>query len=128
MHNANANTNNSRWELSFMAMFQHTLGIFVNPDRAWQGIRNEKQSFLRVYLSHVPLLALIPAICGYIGVTQVGWSIAGGSVIRLTPESALVLVVATYLAQLVTVYALGEYINWKIGRASCRGREEVGEG
>ncbi len=95
-----------------MAMFQHTLGIFVNPDRAWQGIRNEKQSFLRVYLSHVPLLALIPAICGYIGVTQVGWSIAGGSVIRLTPESALVLVVATYLAQLVTVYALGEYINW----------------
>ena len=95
-----------------MAMFQHTLGIFMNPDRAWQRIRNDKQSSLRVYLSHVPLLALIPTICGYIGVTQVGWSIAGGSVVQLTPESALVLVAATYLALLVTVYALGEYINW----------------
>ncbi|MDQ2078252.1 Yip1 family protein [Marinimicrobium sp. ABcell2] len=95
-----------------MAMFQHTIGIFLNPDREWERIRGEKQSFLRVYALHVPLLALIPVICGYIGVTQVGWSIAGGSVIRLTAESALILVAATYLAQLVAVYALGEYINW----------------
>src|SRR5690625_5308799 len=43
---------------------------------------------------------------------MVGWIIYGGSVIRLSTESALLLVVATYLAQLVTVYALGEYINW----------------
>lgn len=95
-----------------MARLQHTLGIFVNPDREWQRIRAEKQSFLRVYAVHVPLLALIPVIAAYFGVTQVGWRVGGGDPVRLTSESALMLCVAAYFAQLVAVYILGEYINW----------------
>lgn len=95
-----------------MAMLQHTLGIFTHPDREWERIRRDKESFLRVYLRHVPLLALIPCIAGYIGVTQVGWSVGYGEVVRLTAESALVMAMSAYLAQLVAVYVLGEYINW----------------
>lgn len=95
-----------------MAMLQHTLGIFTNPDREWQRIRSDKESFLRVYLRHVPLLALIPVVAAYFGVTQVGWSIGSGAVVRLTSESALLMCVAAYIAQLAAVYVLGEYINW----------------
>ncbi len=95
-----------------MAMFQHTLGIFINPDREWQRIRNEKQSFLRVYLTHVPLLALIPVLAAYYGVTQVGWRVGSGELVRLTSQSALTLCIGTYFAQLVAVYVLGEFINW----------------
>lgn len=95
-----------------MAMLQHTLGIFINPDREWERIRSDKESFLRVYLRHVPLLALIPVLAAYFGVTQVGWSIGSGGVVRLTSESALLMCVAAYVAQLVAVYVLGEYINW----------------
>lgn len=95
-----------------MARLQHTLGIFVNPDREWQRIREEKQSFLKVFAVHVPLLALIPVIAAYYGVTQVGWRVGGGDPVRLTSESALVLCIAAYFAQLVAVYILGEYINW----------------
>lgn len=95
-----------------MAMLQHTLGIFTNPDREWLRIRNDSQSFLKVYVRHVPLLALIPVVAAYFGVTQFGWSIGGGSVVKLTTESALLLAISAYLAQLVAVYILGEYINW----------------
>lgn len=95
-----------------MAMLQHTLGIFTNPDREWQRIRSDNESFLRVYLRHVPLLALIPCIAGYFGVTEVGWSVGSGSVVKLTSQSALLMAVAAYFAQLVAVYVLGEYINW----------------
>ncbi len=95
-----------------MAMLQHTLGIFTNPDREWQRIRSDSESFLKVYLRHVPLLALIPCIAAYFGVTEVGWSVGNGGVVRLTSQSALLMCIATYIAQLVAVYVLGEYINW----------------
>lgn len=95
-----------------MAMLQHTLGVFINPDREWQRIRDESHSFIRVFMVHTPLLALIPVIAAYFGVTQVGWSIGNGGVVKLTSESALMLCAGAYLAQLVAVYFLGEYINW----------------
>lgn len=95
-----------------MAMFQHTLGIFTNPDREWQRIRSEEQSFFRVFWTHVPLLALIPVVCAYFGVTQQGWSIGSGGVVKLTTESALILCSFAYVAELAAVYILGEYINW----------------
>lgn len=95
-----------------MAMFQHTLGIFLNPDREWQRIRNEQQSFFKVFITHVPLLALIPTVCAYFGVTMQGWSVGAGSVVKLTPDSALILCGFAYLAALASIYILGTYINW----------------
>lgn len=95
-----------------MAMLQHTLGVFLNPDREWQRIRDERHSFIRVFMVHTPVLALIPVIAAYFGVTQVGWSVGNGGVVKLTAESALLLCAGAYIAQLITVYILGEYINW----------------
>lgn len=93
-------------------MLEHTLGIMLHPDREWQAIRNEKHSFLQVFLSHVPLLALIPTLAAYYGVTQVGWSIGDGAPVRLSTESAMSLCAVTYVALLAGVYILGEFINW----------------
>lgn len=95
-----------------MAMLQHTLGVFINPDREWQRIRGERHSFIRVFMVHTPLLALIPVIAAYFGVTQVGWTIGDGGVVKLTGESALWLCAGAYAALLAAVYILGEYINW----------------
>lgn len=95
-----------------MAILEHTLGILIHPDSEWKAIRNERHSFAQVFLSHVPFLALIPAICGYIGVTRVGWTVGDGDVVRLTAESAMMLSVLTYVAMMVGVYIFGEFINW----------------
>ncbi|MFL0796374.1 MAG: YIP1 family protein [Cellvibrionaceae bacterium] len=95
-----------------MAILEHTLGILIHPDSEWKAIRNERHSFAQVFLSHVPLLALIPAICGYYGVTRVGWTIGDGEVVRLTAESAMALSVLTYFGLMIGVYIFGEFINW----------------
>lgn len=95
-----------------MAILEHTLGILLHPDKEWRAIRNERNSFLQVFVSHVPILALIPTLASYYGVTQVGWSVGGSDVIRLTSASAMSLCAASYAALLVGVYMLGEFIGW----------------
>lgn len=95
-----------------MGILQHTLGILFRPQTEWQAIRNEKNSHIQVFVSHIPFLALIPAICAYIGVTKVGWAVGGADVVKLTPISAVSLCVLTYVALLAGVYLLGEFINW----------------
>ncbi|MGH1487507.1 MAG: Yip1 family protein [Cellvibrionaceae bacterium] len=105
-------------------MLEHTLGIMLHPDSEWKAIRNEKHSFRQVFLSHVPLLALIPTISFFIGVTQVGWSFGSGDPIKLTVLSALELCGLTYFALLFGVFALGEFINWMAKTYGVRDSEE----
>jgi hypothetical protein len=105
-------------------MLEHTLGIMLHPDSEWKAIRNEKHSFKQVFMSHVPLLALIPVVSFFIGVTQVGWSIGGADPIKLTVLSALELCGLTYVALLIGVYVLGEFINWMAKTYGVRDSEE----
>ena len=105
-------------------MLEHTLGIMLHPDSEWKAIRNEKHSFKQVFLSHVPLLALIPTVSFFIGVTQVGWSFGGGDPVKLTLWSAAELCGLTYLALLIGVYVLGEFINWMSKTYGVRDPEE----
>nr|WP_255775504.1 Yip1 family protein [Microbulbifer sediminum] len=102
----------------------HTLGILTNPDREWKAIRADKHSFAQVFLSHVPILALIPCICLYIGTTTVGFTI-GSNNAKLTPASAGTLAIVTYIAILVGVYLFGEFINWMAKTYMVEGDEET---
>jgi hypothetical protein len=96
-----------------MDILQHTLGIMIHPDSEWKAIRAQrKSSHMDVFASHVPLLALIPTVSAYIGVTQVGWAIGDGEVVKLTAMSAATLCAMTYLSLLVGIYIFGEFINW----------------
>lgn len=95
-----------------MAILEHTLGIMLHPDSEWKAIRNERHSFMQVFMSHVPILALIPTLATYYGVTSVGWTIGDGDPVMLTSASAMTLCAATYIALLASVYILGEFVNW----------------
>nr|WP_010132518.1 Yip1 family protein [Microbulbifer agarilyticus] len=107
-----------------MRLLSHTIGIFTNPDKEWQAIRSDKHSFVQVFLSHVPILALIPVVSAYIGVTQVGFSV-GDNVQKLTPGSALTLAIITYFSLLFGVYIFGEFINWMAKSFKVEGDEET---
>ncbi|TVZ40641.1 uncharacterized protein DUF1282 [Alteromonadaceae bacterium 2753L.S.0a.02] len=95
-----------------MALLQHTIGIMTNPSAEWVSVRDDKSSFKQVFLSHVPFLALIPALASFYGVTQVGWSVGDADPIKLSVNSALSLCALTYVALLAGVFVLGEFINW----------------
>lgn len=109
-----------------MARFKHTLGILLHPDSEWKSIRSEhkKHSFRQVFFSHVPFLALIPTVSFFIGVTQVGWSFGSETPVKLTVISALELCGLSYIALLIGVYLLGEFINWMAKTYGVRDPEE----
>lgn len=90
----------------------HTVGLLTHPDREWEAIRNEPESVGRLYLGHILILALVPALAGFYGSTQVGWQIGDGQVIRLTATSALQLSVLFYGAMLAGIYILGRFIDF----------------
>lgn len=93
-------------------IFEHTLGLFIHPDKEWALIRSKSESPTRLYFQHTILLALIPAVAAYIGSTQTGWSVGGSDTVRLTTASGLSLCVLFYFALLAGVYILGQFIDF----------------
>ncbi len=93
-------------------MLQHVWGLFVNPKREWESIRDDKCTIGKCYAMHVLLLAAIPAISGFVGTTQFGWVIGAGDPVKLTTESAATIAVLFYLAMVVGVYSIGWMIHW----------------
>jgi len=45
--------------------------LFTQPNFAWTDIRREEEAHPRHYLAHLLLLALVPAVCLFIGTTYV---------------------------------------------------------
>ncbi len=107
-------------------ILEHTLDLFTHPDKAWQDIRKEHPDTKKLYLRHILILALIPVGAAYYGTTQVGWSIAGGEPVRLTPESAASLCALAYMAILAGIYILGRFIDFLAGTYGVDGKEHRG--
>ncbi len=93
-------------------VLNHVWGLFINPKDEWKAIRNERCTIGKCFCSHVLILSAIPAIAGYIGTTQIGWSFGAGPVHKLTPQSAMQIAILTYLVMLVAVFSLGKAIHW----------------
>ncbi len=93
-------------------VLNHVWGLMVNPKDEWKSIKGERCTIGKCFCSHILILAAIPAIAGYIGTTQVGWSFGGFEVHRLTTQSALQIAILTYLTMLVAVFSLGKAIHW----------------
>jgi hypothetical protein len=90
---------------------QHITGLFLDPTRQWEKIRDQYLSGRGSPIGHVLILALVPALSGYYGTTQVGWRIGVGEPIRITGDSALSIAIVYYLALLVGVFSIGWVIH-----------------
>ncbi|KJK18091.1 Yip1 family protein [Pseudomonas sp. NPDC087612] len=93
-------------------MSTHLVQLFTHPDDAWMEIRQEEELHPRHYLPHLLLMALIPALCLFIGTTSIGWSLAGTERVRLSVASAAELGVLLYAACVVGVMIMGGFIRW----------------
>lgn len=90
----------------------HTFGILTHPDKEWASIREDQESTTKLYLSHVPLLALIPAVSAFYGTTEIGWRIGDGELVRLSQDSAIQLCVLFYAAMLCGIFLIGKFIDF----------------
>lgn len=87
-------------------------GLMFHPTSTWKKISDISESSLRAYLLYPVLLGFVPAIAWYVGTTQVGWTVGGNSLTRLTTESACAIAIAFYFAQLAAIWIIGYFIHW----------------
>jgi len=95
-----------------MMYFGHIAGILKDPKNEWALIEQEHYSAKTIFLTQISILAAIPAIALYIGVTQVGWSVAGEEPVRLAASSALGSAVLFYFAMWGAVAFIAACIHW----------------
>lgn len=91
---------------------RHVLGLFTGPRDEWIAIRDKRYSVLQSFTRHTCILAIIPALAGFIGTTQIGWQIGAGDPVKLTVASAANIANLYYLAMLAAVYSMGWMIHW----------------
>ncbi len=94
-----------------MHTFFHGLLLLVSPRRTWRSIAEHKAGAIKVIFLHTIPFALIPSVCWYYGVTQIGWSVAG-ELMRLTPESAAPMCAMFFLAMVAGVMFVGFMVRW----------------
>ncbi|MEG3766854.1 Yip1 family protein [Alteromonas sp. 14N.309.X.WAT.G.H12] len=91
-------------------ILNHLLGIYTRPQEEWQDIDERRESY--VYpLSHIAVIALIPALITYYSGAHIGWSIGAGDLIKLTEQSAAMLAVGMYFGLIIGVLLLTYMIH-----------------
>lgn len=95
-----------------MMYFGHIAGILKDPKNEWALIEEEHYSAKTVFLTQISILAAIPAVALYIGVTQVGWSVAGQEPVRLASSSAMGSAILFYFAMWAAVGFIAACMHW----------------
>ena len=88
------------------------ISLFTRPDRAWTSIRQKEDANSLHYLMHLLLLALIPSVCLFIGITYVGWSLVDEERVRLAADSAFQLCLFLYITMVFGTVIMGMFVRW----------------
>ena len=84
--------------------------LMLQPKAEWQVIDGETHTVQGLYTGYVMILAAIPAVCSFIGLSIIGASFMGVSV-RVPMEQGVVHLVLNYVFALAFVYVLALIID-----------------
>jgi hypothetical protein len=84
--------------------------ILLQPVKEWGVIDGESASVNSLYTNYAILLALIPAVAGFIGNSLIGFSMMGMT-IRTPIVAGLVLAIMSYVIGLAMLYVVALIIN-----------------
>ncbi|GIU02237.1 Yip1 family protein [Shewanella algidipiscicola] len=92
-------------------ILNHLMGLYTHPKEEWHTIEQNHEA-VKSSLSHVLLIALIPAICTYFASTSIGWDLGVSDPLFLTKTSALMMSISMYFGLIVGVFALAYLAFW----------------
>jgi len=88
-----------------MVVVQRVKDILLRPKQTWPLIAAEESDITTIYTQYVMILALIPAIAGFIGMSLVGINV-GGQTVLVPLFSGVLNMVVSYVMSLLMIYAL----------------------
>ena len=92
-----------------MQLMERVKGILLKPRETWAAIDGEPAD-TRLFTGYVMILAAIPAVCGFIGMSLIGMGGFGFSM-RVPLLAGLANMAVSYVLSLVGVYVLALVIN-----------------
>ncbi|QYJ91330.1 MULTISPECIES: Yip1 family protein [Shewanella] len=92
-------------------ILNHLMGLYTHPKEEWHTIEKNHEA-LRSSLSHVLLIALIPAVCTYLASTMFGWNLGVSDPLFLTKQSAMMMSISMYFGLIAGVFALAYLAYW----------------
>ncbi|PVY58405.1 MULTISPECIES: Yip1 family protein [unclassified Simplicispira] len=93
-----------------MDLVQRVKSILLQPKDTWATIEGEQADVAGLYTRYLMVLAAIPAVCGFIGMSIIGMGAFGVS-IRVPFLSGLASMVVSYVLSLVGVFVLALIVN-----------------
>ena len=84
--------------------------ITLNPAATWPVIEAESHDVKSLYVPYLLILAAIPAVCSFIGMSIIGMG-GFGLTVRWPIGSGLAMMVTTYIMSLIMTFAMGWLIS-----------------
>ena len=89
-----------------MDLVERIKGILLTPKTEWQAIEGEPGDPAYLFKNYVAILAAIPAVCGFIGMSIFGVGLPGIGTYRVGIVSGLVSAIVQYVLAFVAVYVV----------------------
>jgi hypothetical protein len=93
-----------------MNIVERVKSLILQPKQEWQKIDGESHTVQGLYTSYVMILAAIPAVCGFIGLSLIGIGVFGATY-RVPIASGVAHMVVQYLMSLGMVYVIALIID-----------------
>ena len=94
-----------------MSLIDRVKNIILTPKTEWPVIDREPGDVPYIFTNYVAILAAIPAICGFIGMSIVGMSLPGLGTVRMPIASGLVNAIVGYLLAFAIVYVVALIVD-----------------
>jgi hypothetical protein len=94
-----------------MTLIDRVKNIILTPKTEWPVIDRESGDVSYLFTSYVAILAAIPAICGFIGTSIIGFNVPSMGTVRLGVASGLGNAIVTYLLTFLIVYVVALIVD-----------------
>ena len=91
---------------------QYARGLLAHPRLGWQTIKNEHTSLAQLCCKRLGVLAAIPAVSLFFGLTIMGWSLSGKEFHIFSIEKALLLSFGFYGSMIIGALSMAYFIFW----------------
>jgi len=93
-----------------MDIVQRVKDILLTPKQTWPAIESETTDTASLYKNYIAILAIIPAVAGFIGMSVVGFGMMGVT-IRVPFVNGLAQMIAGYVLSLAMVFAVALIVD-----------------
>lgn len=94
-----------------MNLFERAKNILISPKTEWEVIKNEQSTVADLFTKYALILALIPAVAGFIGQSFIGISLGPFGSFKVPIVNGLIYAVLYYVLSLAGVYLVAFIVD-----------------